>query len=1043
MSKKRLACLLSKKKIFFLLIFLISSSLSFAQQKITISGKVISETNAPLAGVSVKAKNATAGTTTDEQGKFSVQVNKGAVIIFSYVGYDEQRLTAKNENNSVSIQLVSKSGSLNDVIVVGYGSQTKRDLASSSSKVTARQFQTAVITTVDQALQGRATGIQITASSGEPGASTIIRIRGNNSLIGSNEPLYVIDGFPMPEYKEAPSTVYGVFAQNGLYGINPNDIESIDVLKDASATAIYGSRGANGVVLITTKSGKRGEGKIEFVNKTSFGSAKNPLIMMNNKQFAEIYNEYSLNGGNPKPFGNIDTLKTNTNWFDAVTRPTLREDISMNISGGAAKTAYYISGNYLRDQGLLIGSDLKRASVRASINSEVNNWYTINAQVSLVRQNSTRGVSSNGGWPDGGGLLETFRASPLYHLDDVGPKVPNPIPGGGEGFFSNPLIRQTDKSDLSKNDYTVLNIGNLFQLIPGLKLSVNIGSVQNLTRRLAFFPKTVAEGFYANGVGDYSNSNTYSYNANAYLQYDKLIHNYHKVNLTLGTEYTKDDLETLFARNSGFNLVPLGINNLAATDAQQTLSYKQSRIIQSAFFRSNYSFKGKYILNASIRLDGASPFSENKKYGFFPAAGVAWNLNEESFMKNLHFVTNSKIRTSYGITGSQAITPYSSLPTYGNDFYQVGNSPQTVVYPFTLGNPNLSWEKTKQFNAGLDFSTFNNRITFSFDYYDKTTLGLLQPRLLPSQSGYASITDNYGSISNKGVELSIQAELIRSSNFHFTSRFNISKNKNILLDLGSRKTAQFQSLSGNLQGGVYGILTPGEEIGKFYGFGITGLAQSSDFTNGVPNYPFPVTGQVADQRPGSWKYLDINKDGVISSDDRKVLGKSSPDFTYGWNNDITYKRLGINLFFIGVQGNQILNMTHYYLNNGIIGNSGITFNQTQDWYQHRYTPANPTNNINYPATQTNAASADINSTMIENGSYFRLKQATISYAFPSSKTIKNLKIFVTGTNVFTITKYKGFDPEVSNFGTGLLQQGIDYGAYPSQRSYTIGISGNF
>ena len=1043
MCKKLSNCFLIRKRFAFSSLLLFFNLICFAQQKISVTGNVISDSDKPLASVSIKEKGTEVGTTTNELGNYSFQVNKGAVLIFSFVGYEDQQLKVDKGGTIINIKLVSKTSILNDVVVIGYGTQNKRNLTSATSKVTAKDFKNAVVNTVDQALQGRATGIQVTTTSGEPGANSIIRIRGSNSLSGDNEPLYVIDGVIMPAYKEAASLIYGAFAQNGLYGINPNDIENIEVLKDASATAIFGSRGANGVIVITTKAGKHTEGSIEFVNKTSSGSIGNPLKMMNGKQFAEIYNEYSVNGGNPKPFGNIDTLNTNTNWFDKVTRHTLREDLSLSVSGGTSKSSYYISGNYLNDKGLLFGSDIVRSNIRANLSNVVNNWYTITAQLSFVHQNSHRGISSNGGWPNGPGLLEALRTNPLYHLTDNGLFVKSPIPGGGIGWFGNPVIAQTDKQDLSKNDYSIINIQNLFQLTPDLKLAVNLGRIQNLTRRQAFFPITVNEGFYSNGRGDNSVANTYNYNVNTYLQYDKTIRTNHKLNLTLGAEYIKDQLETLTGSTSGLYLASLGVNNLASAAAQQTLSYKEDRIIESGFFRANYSYKSKYVFNTSIRLDAASPFAENKKSGYFPAVGAAWNINEEKFMKNVTVISNSKIRASYGITGSQAIAPYSSLARYGNDYYQVGSSTQIVVFPFTLGNSNLSWEKTKQFNLGVDFNAWNNRLTFSFDYYKKRTEGLLQPRLLPSQSGNSFITDNYGSISNNGIEFNFQADIIRQTDLKFTTRFNISKNKNILINLGDRKSSSYQSLSGNLQGGVYGILTPGQEIGQFYGFKITGLTQVADFTNGVPNYPFPVTGQVADQRPGNLKYADLDKNGVINNDDRTVLGKSSPDFTYGWTNDFTWKKLGINLFFIGSQGNDILNVTGQYLHRGLISNSGILFNQTDDWFQHRWTPTNPTTNVRFPSTQTNAPTGDINSSMIENGSYFRLKQLSVSYSFGNFKAVKNFRLFVTGTNIFTITKYTGFDPEVSSFGVGLLQQGIDYGAYPSQRSYTIGISANF
>lgn len=1021
--------------------FLIFTSfLSFAQDK-SVSGRVIGENDVALSGVSINVKGSSKGTITDNDGRFTLQVGRNSILIFSSVGYDTKEANVSNLKNNLNIQMVAKSDVLGEVVVVGYGSQSKRNLATSSSTVSAKQFQTAVINTVDQALQGRTTGTQVTVSSGEPGASAVIRIRGSNSLVGNNDPLFVIDGFPMPPYIEATASVYGSYAQNGLYGLNPNDIESMVVLKDASATAIYGSRGANGVILITTKSGKKGEGKIEIVNKTSVGSTANPVEMMSGKQFAETYNELAVLVGNPKPYGNIDTLTTNTNWYDAMTRPSKRQDISLNVSGGNEKSSYYLSGNYLKDEGIVLGSDVTRASLRGNFNGEVNKWYTFKSQLSFSHQNSNRGISSNGGWPNGFGLMENLRVNPLYKIDQPSIGI-GLIPGFGGEFFQNPVFAQLEKKDVSVNDYSIINVENIFRLDSNLTFTVTLGQIQNLTRRKAFFPVTVAEGFYSGGSGSNSLANTYSYSANAFLRYNRTFWENHKVSLTLGSEYSKTVVETLTESGTGFNFPSFGVNNFSSALSQQAASFREDRIIESGFFRANYMFKGKYVLNTSIRLDAASPFAENKKSGYFPSISAAWNLNEEAFMKNVNFIANTKIRASYGITGSQALAPYSSLARYGNYFYQLGGSAFAVVYPLTLGNADLSWERTKQYNGGIDFSTFNNKLTISFDYYDKKTIGLLQPRLLPSQSGFSSITDNYGTIGNKGIELGLEVNLIKRKNIQFTSRLNISKNKNVLIDLGTRTSPTFISIGGNLQDGVFGILVPGQAIGQFYGYKVTGLTQLKDFTNGSPNYPFP--GAIGDQRPGNWKYEDLNNDNKINANDRQLLGNSNPDFVYGWNNDFTWKRISVNIFFVGSVGNDILDLTRYYIGNGLIMNTlGHPFNQAEEWYQNRWTIDNQHNNPLYPGIQSNAATTDINSTMIENGSYLRLKQFSLSYSFPAMNIVKNLRLFVTGTNLFTITKYRGFDPEVGTAGSNILRQGIDYGAYPSQQSYTIGLSCNF
>lgn len=1016
---------------------------AYAQQTVKVTGTVTDAGNGkPLPGVSVKVKNGTDGVATDANGNFALTVKDKATLVFSFVGYTPAEKMVSGDK--LNVQLEATQGSLGEVVVVGYGTSSKTNLASSTSTVSAKDFKDAVVNTLDQALQGRASGVEVTSVSGEPGADAVIRIRGNNSLNGDNQPLYVIDGFPMPPYVEAGGGQYGSSTQNGLYGLNPNDIESIEVLKDAAATAIYGSRGANGVILIKTKSGKGSDTKLQFVNKTTFGKASNPYQMMTSPEFANVVNQGFALQGQPEPFtaSDISGLSQGTNWFDAITRTSLMEDATLNASGSNGKTSYYVSGDYLNDKGTVQGSGNVRGTVRANINSDVNKWYTLKAQFSLVRQKTQRAMSDGLGFPaTDGPILDALRASPIVNTSYTGFDGEG-IPGYVDGnYFSNPLEDLLDKTDNTFSDNTVVNFENDFKIMKDLQFVVTLGSNQSLSRRQQFFPNTTAEGYSTNGQGVNNMANTYSYNVNAYLNYNKMFGNDHELNLTGGVEYNKTTDELLYTSSSGYAIQGYGINNIGSASIQSIGSYKDDRTIQSAFFRANYSFKEKYVLNASVRVDGASPFAENKKYGTFPAVGLAWNMNKENFMKDIDWVSNTKFRVSYGETGSQAISPYSSLAQYGNNFYETGGSVSTVLFANNLGNANLSWERTKQLDAGLDFSTFHNFLNISVDYYNKLTEGLLQSRALPSQSGFGSIVDNYGTMRNQGIEVTFGANVVKGSGFNYNTKIEVSHNKNVLVNLGSFTAPQYVGIGGNLLSGVSGILQPGKEVGLFYGEKVIGLVQSGDIVNGTPKYPYP--GAASDQIPGEWKYEDADHNGVIDANDRVVLGNSNPLFTYGWSNDISYKNIGISLFFTGSQGNDILNLTRFYLSDGLSDYSQIFFNQTQDWYDHRWTASNPTNDPRYPGVAKTVALSDINSSMIENGSYFRLKTATIYYNIPNNKVLKNARVFVTGTNVFTITKYTGFDPEVSSFGQSLLQQGIDFGAYPSVRTYTIGFSTNF
>ncbi|MCE7064814.1 TonB-dependent receptor [Dyadobacter sp. CY326] len=1018
----------------------------------TISGKVIDDKGVGLPGVSIVVKDAKIATETSAEGTFTMKIPAtGAVLVFSFIGFTSKEVPVGTQAQ-INVRLVPEAKALNEVVVVGYGAQSKRDLASSTSRVSSQEYKSAVVNTIDQALQGRTTGVQIVESSGEPGAASVVRIRGNNSLSGNNEPLYVIDGFPMPPYREAGANFTGAYSQNGLYGINPNDIESMEILKDASATAIYGSRGANGVVLITTKTGKRGEGRVELVNKTSFGTISNPIKMMNSRQYAETINESYIISGRNAPFENLDSAMTNTDWVKAVTQPSFREDVTLSLSGGSPKSSYYISGNYLKEKGTIINSNNNRASLRINLNNEINDWYSVKGQVAVTRQKNNRAVTASRAWPNSGGLMDGLRAAPTLEVDYLGNNSLG-IPNYQGYYFANPVNELMAKTDITQNDYSILNLENYFKLVEGLQLVVSLGGNQNLTRRNVFLPPSTAEGNQVKGRGSNNTSNTYSYNVNAYLQYEKTFKLDHYLNTTLGVEYNDQTVEFVNTNSSGFDVPYFGVDNIGSAQSQSIGSYKEKRILQSGFLRANYSFKSRYVLNTSIRIDGASPFAANRKYGIFPSVALAWNLEQEEFMKGVTFVSNTKLRASYGETGSQAIGPYSSLSQYGSGFYEMGPGGNagvinTGIFPNTIANPNLSWERTRQFNAGADFNAVNDRLVFSFDYYDKVTSDLLQPRKVPTQSGVGTIIDNYGTMRNRGVELNIQANIVKKQDVTFSSRINLSRNVNTLVDLGDRTQPDYVSINGNLLGGVSGILTPGEEVGRFFGYRVSGLTQTNSFdSNGNPTFatfegPRPP-GSKGTPLYGAWIYEDVNGDNIITDDDRVVLGKSTPDFTFGWSNDFTWKNFAVNALFTGSVGNDVLNLTNFYINNGVVDYGGVGFNQSEDWYKNRYREGNEHNNVKYPGIQRGIASGDINSTMLEDGSFMRLKMLSLSYTFPKLGPVKNPRLFVTGTNIWTLTNYTGFDPEVSSYAQSLLQQGIDYGAYPSQRSYTIGFSCNF
>lgn len=1024
-----------------------------------ITGRVLDPAGVALNGatVSVKGKQRTSVTTADNGGFEIKNAAIGDVLVISFVGYTTQEyiIRSSRENN---VRLAVADSQLDDIVVVGYGSQKKKNVAGSIARIEGSEFKNAVLTTVDQTLQGRASGVQVVTSSGEPGADVVVRIRGINSLSGDNQPLYVIDGFVMPPYREAgASGTSGSYGSNGLYGLNVNDIESIDILKDAAATAIYGSRAANGVVLITTKKGKAGESKIEVVNKTSFATISNPIEMMNSYEYATIKNQTFLAVNQTAPF-DLDSIPTagNTNWLNEISRTGIRQENSINYKGGVGNTNYYLSGSYLIDEGVLKKSNNQRGSVRFNLNSKMKSWYDIRIQMTGTRQRQTRAITESRGWPFvGGPLFDALRAAPLQKNNNelVGnqPDIINGVALSGYSFI-NPLQELTEKTDFTYNDQFIANAENIFSLDSKkqLKLHAVVGTSFHNSQRMINLPNWLGSARSVNGLATQSMAKTQAYNTSLFLS-----HNFSgadiQFNSTAGVEYANYVVSLFSALGRGINFPAIGLDALESAQNQSIGSYKEESVIRSGFFRENISYKDKYVLSASIRADGASKFADNRKWGYFPSFAAAWNIEKERFMESVKLLDNAKLRVSYGLTGSQSLPAYRSQRRYTTSFYELGNNPGggstvTTLVVAQPNNPELKWETTSQFNIGADLSIDRGLITLTVDYYNKLTSDLLQSMPIPSQSGYRTIWANNGSMRNRGVEVNLGLKPFRGL-VSWTTNFIYSNNKTVVVDLGKfDPTSQgLSSLGGSLLGGGASILIPGQPLGLFYGYKVIGLYQKEDLdASGKPTVALP--NNINDNFEGRFKFQDTDSNGVINSKDRVMLGKAQPKFTFGWNNNITWKRWGLNVFFNGSIGNDIVNVSGAYLRTGILNLAGVGFNQTKDWYENRYTSERPTNDPRYPAAQPQPNGGylsveEVNSTMIEDGSFIRLKSLTLSYQpIIRSKVLNDVTIYFTTTNVLTLTKYSGFDPEVSSYGSNVRLQGIDYAAYPNYKSYTIGLS---
>lgn len=1055
-----------KKKILFSLLLTLFVFGASAQELILLKGKVSSEGDGELMpGVNIKIKNSQGGTTTGVDGTYSLRVTRGVTLVFSFVGYTPKEVIV-GKSNVINVLLKNATVDLGEVIVTGYGGTVNTlEKTGAFSRVTNAEFKTTTVNGVDQILQGRTAGVNVISTSGEPGADIIVNLRGIGSISGDNQPLYVIDGFPVPATATAASGQVGGSRGNGLVGLNPNDIESIDILKDASATAIYGSRAANGVILITTKKGKTGESVIEVTNKTGLTLISSPYQMMNSQQYVDTKNRQSTRTGNIASFNVEDFAnRKSTNWLKELTQPGLRQEIALNFRGGVGATNYYLSATYLTEKGIVINSGNKKGSLRLNLNTEVKKWYNIKTQIAYTKQDNAVAITRSRGWPGGGGpILNALRGSPVleYNPDeeDSQADVIDGVTISGTRFV-NPVLEQRSKLDNSYLDEVIANLDNTIFLNPKRTFEFHaIGGLSyKINNRKYLIPSITDPGNGGTAFSRQDKNQSYNLALTLTNRYKKDKHNL--TNL-LGLEYNAEMFESFSATGRSLDYPEFALDNLASAKTQTVSSGKSEAILQSAFGRSTYNYDNRYIFNGSLRLDGSSKLAENKKFGLFPSASFAWNLSEESFIKdNIPSISLAKLRASYGSSANNRGLPSNrSLGLYGATFYEniASGNPDAVLVPIQARNPDLTWESSNIFNVAIDLGFLRNKLNVTFDYYNKITQDLLQNVPVAAQSGFSNIWANVGTIRNRGVELTINSYQVTTKNFNWSSNFNISHNKTILIDLGNFDpfaATNIANLGGNLVGGASHVLIPGREIGLFYGFKVDGLYQLSDFeANGTTvKSGVPVLSQTVgtpDTRVGRLKFVNTNgsEDNLVDDKDRTVLGDAAPIFTYGITNNFKYKRLSLSILLQGSYGNTIQNQVNAYISSGNLASIGTAFNQTQDWYFNQWTLNNQHNDVRYPAVQTaaNVVTTAATSAQMEDGSYLRMKNVTLQYSFNVSKFkfMRSFNLFLTGTDLLTITNYSGFDPEASSYGTDIRLQGIDYGAYPRARNFTLGLTAAF
>jgi TonB-linked SusC/RagA family outer membrane protein len=1061
-----------------------------------VTGTIFDENNSPLVGASVIVEGKTGvGALSDVEGHFSLAAKKGDILLISFVGYDAQRLTVSTET-VLSINLQPQAA-LNEVVVVGYGAVKKRDLTGSVGSANIKEILQATPTNISQALQGRLAGVLVQKNDGAPGAGVSIQVRGANSFSSNTEPLYVIDGIPFSSGGGASSGIVGGGTDgtsqnaNPLSFLNPNDIESIEILKDASATAIYGSRGANGVVLIRTKKGAgEGQNSLEFVANFGVSAISRKIKMANAYQYASYMNEGTVNGRlyegrnydrlpfpglqradtifkdninrvgiekitpfyEPKPedyqTGLTATLYndlkvenfTGTDWQDQIFRNALTKDYSLTYRGSNRDGWYSVSANMLNQDGIIENSNYNRYSVRAGINHKFNNWITIESNTSFTKA-SNNFVPTNSGSGSGSSLQGILRTALVYvPTNPLFDPTENPAKNN-ELFWlmANPSFYVRNlKNDLSSNQIFSSNSVEL-QLLPSLKFKQNIGFNYNLSEREQYYGRLLPEGREPrNGLAGNNSGTWYSTTLESLLSFDKELAKNHRFSAVAGA--TREFWTYKYFNASASNFPDdLTQSYNFKRGAQNTYLLESGRSeggIISFLGRANYDFKGKYLATASYRRDGTTNFAANHKWSNFYSFALGWRISEEKVIKDLGLFDDLKLRVGYGQTGNQSIGPYQTLDQL-QPLNGVLNGSQVpgLVEGYRPGNPDLFWETTNQYNAGIDAAFFKNRLNITVDAYQKKTINLLTDEQTPPSSGFTTKYKNAAFITNKGLEFSFNAYMMPSNMpLQWILSGNISSNVNRIGGLESDQYANdlyynvnqlFLRRNGLPIGIIYGLKTDG-----FY-----------DNIAEVVADPSKAGLSEASQRElvGEIKYLNTDSDPTkINEKDRVIIGNTNPDFTFGLNNTFTYKNFNFSFFVQGVQGNDILNANLFDL---VIGD---VRNIPEDAYTYRWTPQT-TATAKYPkAWRTERRERRITDRDVEDGSYIRLKNVNLGYTFKSPfKGLAALNIYVNASNLWTSTKYSWYDPDVNGLGSGGGRRGVDINSYPNARSVNAGLKATF
>lgn len=1019
------------------------------------SGRVVDEKGQPLPGASVRVQNSDAATATDEAGVFTfADLPADATLLVTYTGFASQYVRIAGQS-SITVVMREDPQNLNALVVVGYGAQQRKDITGSISSINAENIKDQAVFTLDNAMAGQMPGVQIAQATGAPGGGSSVRIRGAGSLSAGNDPLYVIDGFP----------VSGDFNQtnNPLNTINPSDIADIQVLKDASATAIYGSRGSNGVVIITTKSGKSGTSKIDFNVSTGIQQVERILDVLNASEYAVYLNEARnnawVNSGPGRSASDPNSARTNnvmyqipeitanpaalgsgTNWQREIFRTASVNNYQLNFSGGNERTRFFVSGGYLNQKGIILNSGMKRYSFRINVDSQVHKRVRVGANLTPSYVTNDL-VNAEGNWQAGGIVQSAITAAPFMKpYDSEGNYTKITGLGIGTSEVDNPV-------KLARESYykqgTLRLLGTAFAemtILDGLTFKTLVGTDLRSFKENIFSPSIVNPNSVnatkvptANAVTTESKSWLAEYTLSYTKQFGK-----HALSALAGYTAQKDYLDnssiaaTNFANDEIKTINAAGLITNAATTQEEwaLLSY---------LARVNYGYNDKYLLTATVRRDGSSRFGADNKWGFFPSLSLGWRLSEEHFLKNLKWLSELRLRASYGLTGNNFISNYGHIGLTGIENYIFGGSGGSIANGIRLSNiPNslLGWEKNNQLDIGLEVGLAQNRFSLTLDYYLKNTSDLLLNVPVPTLTGYATALQNIGKIRNRGLEFSATSRNL-VNRFKWTTDFNISTNKVKVLGLGpdGSPIISRQATSANASTHITAV---GGEPGTFYGYRVAGVYQNQQEVENMPS----IAGE---SKPGQLRFADIDGDGRITSNDRTELGSPFPNFTYGMTNKLSFKNLDFSVTIQGVQGFEVLNMARRYYGN-YAGSYNVLRSASQGWRSEQE-PGNGTSPMvdrNFGAMPGSNLVNNVTSLFVEDGSFLRVRNITLGYTIPgallSRLRLVNARVNFSVQNAFTFTHYEGYNPEVSIQGGSTLVPGVDAGGYPLARTFMLGVS---